>query len=161
MHQTLSATHQEWDAFIRDPREAMDPVRVSWLRALRAGLTPDQPTAQRVDDLGSRRQRLLKRAAVSDICGRTSDLATAGFAVLLSDADGVLLEVGGCPSMARALINKGVVPGTHWHERARGTNAIGEVLHSGQPVEVIGAAHFQRGAHILQKDKPTRNVQVE
>lgn len=77
------------------------------------------------------------------------ELTRNGYAVLISDADGVLLHVDGDDLMSTAMRDLGVIPGSCWREQQQGTNAIGEVLRTRQAAQVIGAAHFHRTAHVL------------
>jgi len=145
----LAATYQEWDAFLSAPLAPNKPLQASWLRALQSGLAPENAPGIIVSDLVERRQRFASWQISPMLWESCSELVDHGFAVLISDAEGVLLDVSGNASMSAAMMDAGVVPGTCWREADRGTNAIGEVLRTGQAVQVIGAAHFQRSAHVL------------
>ncbi|MGN7985432.1 sigma-54-dependent Fis family transcriptional regulator [Burkholderia sp. 22313] len=69
--------------------------------------------------------------------------------VLLTDADGVILHSIGDADFIEKANRVALCTGVSWAEGARGTNAIGTALASGQAVAVHGAEHFLRANHIL------------
>ncbi|MBU9617163.1 sigma-54-dependent Fis family transcriptional regulator [Burkholderia multivorans] len=69
--------------------------------------------------------------------------------VLLTDAAGVILHSIGDDDFIEKANRVALCTGVSWAERARGTNAIGTALASGQAIAVHGAEHFLRANHIL------------
>ena len=69
--------------------------------------------------------------------------------VLLTDADGVILHSIGDADFIEKANRVALCTGVSWAEGARGTNAIGTALASGQAVAVHGSEHFLRANHIL------------
>jgi transcriptional regulator of acetoin/glycerol metabolism len=62
--------------------------------------------------------------------------------VILADAQGMLLEALGDDHFAERAARIALRPGANWHERWRGTNAIGTALADGGPSTVRGGEHF-------------------
>ncbi|WP_420212080.1 sigma-54-dependent Fis family transcriptional regulator [Burkholderia aenigmatica] len=69
--------------------------------------------------------------------------------VLLTDADGVILHSIGDADFIEKANRVALCTGVSWAEGARGTNAIGTALASGQAVAVHGDEHFLHANHIL------------
>ncbi|KVL47717.1 Fis family transcriptional regulator [Burkholderia cepacia] len=69
--------------------------------------------------------------------------------VVLTDADGVILHSIGDADFIEKANRVALCTGVSWAEGARGTNAIGTALASGQAVAVHGDEHFLRANHIL------------
>ncbi|KVO45009.1 sigma-54-dependent Fis family transcriptional regulator [Burkholderia ubonensis] len=69
--------------------------------------------------------------------------------VLLTDPDGVILHSIGDADFIEKANRVALCPGVSWAEGARGTNAIGTALASGQALAVHGAEHFLRANRIL------------
>ncbi|QTO50345.1 sigma-54-dependent Fis family transcriptional regulator [Burkholderia latens] len=69
--------------------------------------------------------------------------------VLLTDADGVILHSIGDADFIEKANRVALCTGVSWAEHARGTNAIGTALASGQAVAVHASEHFLRVNHIL------------
>lgn len=71
--------------------------------------------------------------------------ADSGYVVVLSDAQGRLLEVVGDTAIRRRLARIDFVPGGNWNEAAAGTNAIGTALADGHVVQLMAAEHYCDG----------------
>lgn len=122
----------------------------SWQRSLSSGVSPERreaPLAVR----GSQLQRLRERhqdllEASQDLFSSISQvLSEAGSIMLLTDADGVVLEAAGNMGTLEAGQEIRLVEGANWHEDAVGTNGIGTALATGQPAYVHAAEHFCQG----------------
>ena len=72
-------------------------------------------------------------------------LADSGYVVVLSDAQGRLLDVVGDVAIRRRLARIDFVPGGDWSEAAAGTNAIGTALSDGHVVQLMAAEHYCDG----------------
>lgn len=120
----------------------------SWRRSVDAGLAPDGrlPDACRLDasELArvTERQRDLiahARPVMEYLHAQTRD---SGSMVILADDKGVLLQALGDPDFLTRAERVALAPGASWHERHRGTNAIGTALAEGRPLVVHGGEHF-------------------
>ncbi|MBE3559593.1 MAG: GAF domain-containing protein [Ktedonobacteraceae bacterium] len=88
---------------------------------------------------------LLIQAALPVIRHLIDFFADSGYAVVLSDARGCLLEVVGDATVRRHLARIDFVPGGDWSEHAAGTNAIGTALVDGHVVQLMAAEHYCDG----------------
>lgn len=70
-------------------------------------------------------------------------IAGSGFAVILSDTQGVVLTTITDPSLQREFRQAGLSLGALWDERHEGTNGIGTCLAEGCPVTVHREEHFR------------------
>ncbi len=120
----------------------------SWRRSVDAGLAPDGrlPDACRLDaaELArtTERQRELianARPVMEYLHAQTRE---SGSMVILADDKGVLLQTLGDPDFLTRADRVALAPGASWHERHRGTNAIGTALAEGRPLVVHGGEHF-------------------
>lgn len=120
----------------------------SWRRSVDAGLAPDGrlPDTCRLDarELArvTERQRDLiahARPVMEYLHAQTRD---SGSMVILADDKGVLLQALGDPDFLTRADRVALAPGVSWHERHRGTNAIGTALAEGHPLVVHGGEHF-------------------
>src|SRR6266568_36084 len=88
---------------------------------------------------------LLVRATRSVMNHLTDFLADSGYVIVLSDANGCLLDVLGDAAIRRRLARIDFVPGGNWSEGAAGTNAIGTALADGHVVQLMAAEHYCDG----------------
>ena len=120
----------------------------SWRRSIDAGLMPDG----RLNDHGRLDSRSLEQACdkhhellaharpVMDFLhAQTRDSDSM---VILADDKGVLLQALGDPNFVNRAERVALAPGASWHERHRGTNAIGTALAEARPLVVHGGEHF-------------------
>ncbi len=89
--------------------------------------------------------QLLMRAARPVMSHLSDFLADSGYVIVLSDADGCLLEVVGDAGVRRRLARIDFVPGGDWSEAASGTNALGTAIADGHVVQLLGAEHYCAG----------------
>jgi sigma-54 dependent transcriptional regulator, acetoin dehydrogenase operon transcriptional activator AcoR len=123
------------------PGKVRDEIGASWRRSASTGLTPerfDVPHASDMDDDGT-----LVRAARPVLDQLAEDLAATTTAVVVSDADGRVLErrVSERPLQHR-LDRILLAPGFSYAEDRVGTNAIGTALEQRTPSIVEGGEHF-------------------
>ncbi|OSQ44849.1 sigma-54-dependent Fis family transcriptional regulator [Thalassospira sp. MCCC 1A01428] len=67
---------------------------------------------------------------------------TAGYAVFLTDRDGVILDSVAAHSMLPSFRTNGLLPGAIWSEEREGTNGIGTCLVEGRPITIHKDEHF-------------------
>lgn len=85
---------------------------------------------------------MLTHVAKPDIVRLMKRLAPANYVLMLSDADGVALDVLSSTPADRALRRVGVCAGAAWGEENAGTNGIGTSIASGCGVTVHRSQHF-------------------
>jgi len=128
---------------------ACDPALIrSWQRSQAAGLspvgrTPGTPHASALQLAQAREQQhelvAHARPAMEFIYEQTRDSDSI---VLLSDAQGLLLDTLGDIGFANRAERVALRPGANWHEQWRGTNAIGTALAEERPVVIHGSEHY-------------------
>lgn len=131
------------------PTGIIDPlVERSWRRSLQAGLEPlgrlvDTPhlTESELKRTTSQHHDLIAHAqpVMEYLHAQTRD---SGSIVILSDENGVLLQVLGDPDFLTRAQRVALTTGATWQECYRGTNAIGTALAEATPVVVHGAEHY-------------------
>src|SRR5574337_326381 len=127
----------------------LDPMlQASWLRSLGFGLAPGGRVWGAPHASGAQLQRTLEhrrdfvahaRPVMEFLCEQMRDSDSI---VILADAQGMLLQSLGDGRFADKAARVALRPGAIWHERWRGTNAIGTALAAGAPAVVHGAEHY-------------------
>jgi len=132
------------------PESAGNASRItqSWIRCLdEYRLDPGtcaEPEVVSSADLHKRRERLADIHAVAkvEMANLYQQLAGSGYAIMLTDRDGVLLNYFGDPAFTHAASKTGLMPGAVWSERAQGTNGMGTCLFEQCPVTVHQDEHY-------------------
>jgi len=143
------------DTFLSKGDAQLLPVRArivnSWTRCLAAGVDAAERTAPlcitrdaELAELREENERLL-RAARGVVAYLTTELADSGYAVVLVDRKGCILELTGETDVRRSLEHRTFLPGGLWSEAAAGTNAIGTALADGRPFQILAGEHFCDG----------------
>jgi len=125
-------------------------VTRSWYRCLREyGIEPSAPrqkntvlNSQFLKELQQRMGELLP-VARAEMESLYEQIAGSGFAVILSDTQGVVLTTITDPTLQREFRHAGLSLGALWDERHEGTNGIGTCLAEGCPVTVHREEHFR------------------
>ena len=124
-------------------------VTRSWYRCLREyRIEPSAPrqnsvlNSQSLRELQQRMGELLP-VARAEMESLYEQIAGSGFAVILSDTQGVVLTTITDPSLQREFRHAGLTLGALWDERHEGTNGIGTCLAEGCPVTVHREEHFR------------------
>ncbi|MFL0267357.1 sigma-54-dependent Fis family transcriptional regulator [Candidatus Clostridium radicumherbarum] len=76
-----------------------------------------------------------------------SIVAGSGFAIILSDREGYIIDVIGDEDIMHRANELKFVKGALWTEKAVGTNAIGTALYLDKPIQTIGAEHYGINQH--------------
>ena len=125
-----------------------DLVARSWRRCVETGLAPggrlvEMPhlSACELSRAADRQCELLANArpVMEYVHAQTRD---SGSMVILADDRGVLLHALGDADFLSRAERVALAPGATWHERYRGTNAIGTALAEAAPVVVHGGEHY-------------------
>jgi len=123
-------------------------ITQSWIRCLNEyQLDPDtseEPEVIGHVELQERQARLADIQSVADIemANLYQQLAGSGYAIMLTDCDGVLLNYFGDPSFTHAASKSGLMQGAVWSERVQGTNGMGTCLVERRPITVHQDEHF-------------------
>ena len=140
-HDLLVGAHHAANGVLRDV------IGESWRRCLLGQVDPSRgeaPARVGHDDLETLRaanERLIAASAPFMMQSR-DQLAQTGTVMVLTDPQGVILDVEGDPQLRMAIGEFGMTPGNSWSESGIGTNAIGTALTLAQPIQVHGAEHF-------------------
>lgn len=134
-------------AHFSDRQSSPDAVIAeSWRRSVRHGLDPACPVPHA--QLESHEIRLHQQEhrdylaiASQGVEGLSRRLNPAGFAVLLSDRQGITLDAR-LPGQHSPYADSGLVNGSCWDESLVGTNGIGTGLAAGQPLIIHRDEHF-------------------
>lgn len=120
----------------------------SWRRSWDAGLQPCGRMSGAPHASGAQLARALElqrelvahaRPVMEFVFEQTRDTDSM---VILAGADGMLLQARGDAHFANRAERVALRPGATWHERYRGTNAVGTALADGRAVVVHGDEHY-------------------
>ncbi|NBM14438.1 sigma-54-dependent Fis family transcriptional regulator [Streptomyces sp. GC420] len=118
-----------------------DVVVASWQRSRTAGVdaTASQATFHTDLDMSSRLVRC-SRPIIDRLSEETADIPLS---IALTDGKArVLTRVDTARTIGLMLDNVSFAPGFEYAERGIGTNGVGTVFESGQPVQIVGPEHF-------------------
>ncbi len=144
-----------WDNFLCSRGESKNlPVRKmianSWERCLSQGVNPEQTAAPLLATEGSlhilrQKNTDLMRCARPVLAQAKVYLRDLETILILTDCNGVNLDVVGDPKCVENAIGIGMVPGSGWKETVSGSNAVGTAMATGMPTQVHGEEHFIQG----------------
>jgi transcriptional regulator of acetoin/glycerol metabolism len=134
----------------REPSRFVTTNRItqSWIRCLNEyKLDPGSckdPEVVSASELQQRQEGLADVQAVAkvEMANLYQQLAGSGYAIMLTDRDGVLLNYFGDPAFTHAASKTGLMPGALWSERVQGTNGMGTCLFERRPVTVHQDEHY-------------------
>ena len=115
----------------REPVASGSRITESWIRCLNEYRldpgTRDEPEVIGNAELLERQEGLadLRGVAEVEMANLYQQLAGSGYAIMLTDHDGVLLNFFGDPGFTHAASKSGLMQGAVWSERAQGTNGMG------------------------------------
>jgi sigma-54 dependent transcriptional regulator, acetoin dehydrogenase operon transcriptional activator AcoR len=124
-------------------------VTRSWYRCLQEyhiePAAPRQASVLSSHALKESQQRMgeLLPVARAEMESLYEQIAGSGFAVILSDTQGVVLQTISDPTLQREFRQAGLSLGSLWDERHEGTNGIGTCLAEGGPVTVHREEHYR------------------
>ncbi|MDB5936872.1 MAG: sigma-54-dependent Fis family transcriptional regulator [Massilia sp.] len=132
----------------RSPAASGSRITQSWIRCLNDyHLDPDShedPEVVGHAELQQRQHSLadLRSVAEVEMANLYQQLAGSGYAIMLTDRDGVLLNFFGDPSFTHAASKTGLMQGAIWSERVQGTNGMGTCLIERRPISVHQEEHY-------------------
>jgi transcriptional regulator of acetoin/glycerol metabolism len=148
--------------FVREPKApAVGPpltlhpaIAGSWRRcAIDYSIDPGRRTyAPTVIDASALAERLVQHADLLQIASAEIDwlyehIAGSGYALVLTDATGIVLYEKTDATLVDVFRAAGLMTGADWSERQEGTNGIGTCIAENRPVIVYREEHF-RSCHI-------------
>jgi transcriptional regulator of acetoin/glycerol metabolism len=125
----------------------------SWQRCLKAyGLDPAEPHSTSVVDTPTLKERREKAGSLLDIARQEMEclfkmIAGSGFSILLTDAEGIIINNLCDTAITNEFRNAGLWLGANWNEKSEGTNGIGTCIVEGRALTIHGHEHF-RGRNI-------------
>ena len=118
-----------------------DIVAASWLRSVSAGVDAAKSQAVHHDDLDITGR--LTRCAAEVIVRLGEDIGDLPLSIVLSDSKARILSRSETDVTIGQHLDKVLLaPGFNYAEASVGTNGIGTVFESGQPLYIIGPEHF-------------------
>jgi sigma-54 dependent transcriptional regulator, acetoin dehydrogenase operon transcriptional activator AcoR len=150
-------TSKAWSRFIANrnaPSLPLTGVRSviyqSWVRSNTTGIKPEQfaaPSLERNTPISKSTydHAELRRATRASLTQIGELLSGAEAMLILTDANGVILETVGDNSTLTKASKINLSVGGLWSEHDAGTNGIGTALWAGEPVYVHGEEHFCEG----------------
>lgn len=145
---------ESWESFLKHGDASQDSLRClvedSWRRCAGANVDPSinqaaMPLAEReVFRLKDQLADLIEASRPVMIQARDFLLET-GTVMVLTDQEGVVLDVEGDGSTMGPAEKIHLLPGASWNEFQCGTNAIGTAISLGQPVQIHSEEHFCEG----------------
>jgi transcriptional regulator of acetoin/glycerol metabolism len=152
-----SAVHfATWRHFMEagtlEPGMVRPEVAASWARCRAAGLNPKAPkvpvrlSPAELAAVRAKNQVLLE-VAVPVMKFLETAVKGSGCILVMTDADGIVLEGFGDEPIMRMAAENNYVPGCCRTEEEVGTNAIGLALKERKPVQLIGGEHYNMRHH--------------
>ncbi len=130
-----------------------EAIRVSWQRCLNdfrldpARLhAPSVIDSNNLKDLQERHDELVEIAR-AEIDTLYDQISGSGYALLLTDAKGIILTDKVDPTLNKMFRSAGLLVGAEWSEQSEGTNGIGTCIAEGRAITVHRNDHF-RARHI-------------
>ena len=156
------------DEFLSDNDRALPDVRPrivnSWRRSISIGANSQLQTVPAAapfnEDLTQARNASedLLAAAKPTLSNLKNLLLESGFAVLISNVAGCVLELSADSSVLRKLSRIDFEPGADLSEAACGTNAVGTAIADGRPLQLVGAENFaEAGSDLTCTAAPIRD----
>lgn len=127
-----------------------EEVRASWLRSVtQHGLRPDQVRDCEVLTHAELQERRAPVEALSAVCLPEMDrllqrLGDYAQVVMLSDAQGAVVQYRSSASVLDQCSGLRVLPGSIWTEERQGTTGLGLCLREQRPLSVVMHEHFSR-----------------
>lgn len=129
------------------------PLSASYERSRQYGVRPDFVENDILTDraLMHRQKQLqpLLDMAETVLKPLYSLLEQQSFMMFIADVDGYILSAWGKSPFTERARTVSLSTGANWHERVKGTNAIGTALLENKPVSVVGEEHYCYENHFL------------
>ena len=149
-----AARHAFFEHGRKPAGQVPETIFESWQRCQRLGLEanakpPIEPVPESgLRELRERNERLWLRAR-PELEALAGDTRVTGSMVVLTDAEGWILDAQGNPHFLDRAGRVALRPGASWTEDHAGTNAVGTAMIEGRATSVRGAEHFFAPHRIL------------
>ena len=149
-------TKEAWQEFIETGDVKHHQVRSiiynSWKRSRAAGVDPYEGHGCKFLGAAELDRLLLQNKDLMDVSYPFLEkiyhfLEGSGFLIMLTDANGYILEEFGDPEIMENATELNFVKGACWQERYVGTNSIGIIVQEKQTVQISGAEHYCVQSH--------------
>jgi len=156
--QFLTRGRRAWEQYfekdVLDSRIVRGPIASSWQRCRSLNVNPLLTSGSDVEELQLLEQRRYEREQLIRVARPfLRDLSTfvkgSDFQVILTDENGVLLEIAGDERAAARAREVHLCAGANWSEATRGTNAIGTAIIENAPVQIHAWEHFREENQFL------------
>ncbi len=155
MNNQTQLLKSEWENFVEGGKINQENVREvifqSWQRCKKYNLNPyDGQGVKKDEDFLERVKKANKdlikiaRPFMEELAKLVRD---SNFAVVLTDSQGIVLEIAGEKEIIDRAIKLRFSPGAYWSEEKVGTNAIGTAIKIDRPLQVIGTEHYCQKHH--------------
>ncbi|MGH8753313.1 MAG: GAF domain-containing protein, partial [Burkholderiales bacterium] len=146
----LISTHAKFIHSVLKGAVKLDDDRItrSWKRCLDDyrldPAKPQDPVVVDRSELLERQERIAEVLSIAKIemANLYQQLAGSGYAIMLTDVDGVLLNYFGDPEFAHTASKTGLMMGAVWSEQYQGTNGMGTCLLEKKPLIIHHREHF-------------------
>lgn len=150
-HNFLEAQVKEaWKQFVINGKvnEWIKPmVAQSWIKSLKIGLDPKRinkaPAVEKADiERRIKKNKDLLAVILPIMAELQSIVKGSGFLTLITDHDGVILEVLSDEGLQDVGLERNLIVGGVWKEEEAGTNAIALAISLERPIQIVGAEHY-------------------
>ncbi len=146
----LISTHAKFIHSVLKGAVKLDDDRItrSWKRCLDDyrldPANPQDPVVVDRSELLERQERVSEVLSIAKIemANLYQQLAGSGYAIMLTDVDGVLLNYFGDPEFTHTASKTGLMMGAVWSEQYQGTNGMGTCLLEKKPLIIHHREHF-------------------
>jgi len=146
----LISTHAKFIHSVLKGAVKLDDDRItrSWKRCVDDyrldSANPQNPVVVDRSELLERQERIADVLSIAKIemTNLYQQLAGSGYAIMLTDVDGVLLNYFGDPEFTHTASKTGLMMGAVWSEQYQGTNGMGTCLLEKKPLIIHHREHF-------------------
>lgn len=140
----------EWETYIHSELNSEDvrnTIIRSWERCTNYGISTTNEYPLRIlssAELVKNKEKNRELIEISSPIRKRIEEFIQGshFLIVLTDADGIILEISGDSRMRNSVKDGGFIEGADWSERSAGSNAIGTALAENRPVQFAGYEHY-------------------
>jgi transcriptional regulator of acetoin/glycerol metabolism len=152
--QGRKAWQQYFEKDVLDSRVVRGAIASSWQRCRNLNVNPLLTSGSDIEELHLLEQRRYEKEQLIRIARpflRDLSFFVSGsnFQVILTDENGVLLEIAGDERAAARAREVHLCAGANWSEASRGTNAIGTAIIEKSPVQIHAWEHFREENQFL------------
>ncbi|TJX68901.1 sigma-54-dependent Fis family transcriptional regulator [Soehngenia saccharolytica] len=154
VEEILEKYKENWTKFVMEgilEDDVDDYIKKSWIRCSKNSLDINLGQGKLISKEQLEREKEKNKELIAialPIMENLNDLVMGtGFALVLTDKNGLILEVIGEEKILKETRNLNFVPGAFWSEECVGTNAIGTSIYENRPLQVIGAQHYCNSHH--------------